>query len=210
MGQKVNPTSMRLSITKNWQSKWFNDHEYGKNLAEDVKIRQAIEAKFNFRAGVARVEIERSTGATIITIYTSRPGVVIGRGGSGTTELRQIIGKLVPEKSNIKINIEEIKQAETNAALVAANIASQLERRIAFRRAMRSTVDAAMREGALGVKITVAGRLNGAEMARRETAAAGSIPLHTLRADIDYGTATASTSFGVIGVKVWVYKGERE
>lgn len=206
MGQKVNPTSFRLAINKNWQSRWYAGREYRSNLSEDIQIREALNKKLTQRSGVARIDIERSTGTTTLTIHTSRPGVVIGRGGSGTTELRAIIAKIVP--GDVKLNIEEIKKAELNAELIAANIANQLERRIAFRRAMRATVENAMKEGALGIKIKVAGRLNGAEMARTETLAAGSIPLHTLRAPIDYGTAQAWTSFGVIGVKVWVYKKE--
>lgn len=208
MGQKVNPTSMRLPVNKNWQSRWFSARDYTKNLAEDVAIRNVLSRQLTSRAGVSRVDIERSTGITTITIYTSRPGVVIGRGGSGTTALRQALGRIVT--GDVKINIEEVKRPELDAQLLAANIASQLERRIAFRRALRASVENAMKEGALGVKATVAGRLNGAEMARRETMALGSIPLHTLRANIDYGTAQAWTSYGVIGVKVWIYKGEQQ
>lgn len=207
MGQKVNPTSMRLPVNKNWQSRWFSSREYTKNLAEDVAVRNALNRQLTSRSGVSRVDIERSTNTTTITIYTSRPGVVIGRGGSGTTALRQILGKIIA--GDVKINIEEVKRPELNAQLLAANIASQLERRIAYRRALRASVENAMKEGALGVKATVAGRLNGAEMARRETLALGSIPLHTLRANIDYGTAQAWTSFGVIGVKVWIYREEQ-
>ena len=205
MGQKVNPVSMRLAVNKNWQSRWFEQRNYTKNLAEDIAIRKMLAKKFTHRAGVARIDIERSTGLLTITVHTSRPGVVIGRGGSGTDDLKKSLAKLVG--GEVRINIEEIKRPETNASLVAINVASQLERRIAFRRALKATAEAAMREGALGVKITVSGRLNGAEMARRETVAVGSIPLHTLRANIDYGTAQAWTSYGVIGVKAWVYKG---
>jgi small subunit ribosomal protein S3 len=207
MGQKVNPRSMRLQIDRDWQSRWYADRDYATYLIQDLKIRKSISGKLNKRAGVARVDIERSVNQLLITIHTSKPGVVIGRGGSGAEELKAMLAKIVGRP--VKVSIEEVKKPETNAQLVAENIAGQLERRIGFRRAMKMAAENAMKSGALGAKVTVAGRLNGAEMARRETVAQGSIPLHTLRADIDYAQALAKTTYGVIGVKVWVYKGTK-
>ncbi len=204
MGQKVNPTSFRLQVNKGWSSKWFAEKDFAKNLANDIAIRRVISRTLNFRAGVAAVDIERSTGAVSVTIHTSKPGVVIGRSGSGIEALKKALAKVAG--SNIKVNIEEVKQPEMCAQLIAENVASQLERRIAFRRVIKMTVDSAVKAGALGAKVRVAGRLNGAEMARAEVASQGSIPLHTLRANIEYGTAEAKTTYGVIGVKVWVYK----
>jgi len=198
---------MRLQIDHDWQSKWYADRNYATYLIQDLKIRDIIAKKLNKRAGVARVDIERSTNQLLVTIHTSKPGIVIGRGGSGAEELKGLLSKLVG--GPIKVSIEEVKKPETNAMLVAENIASQLERRIGFRRAMKMAAENAMKSGALGAKVTVAGRLNGNEMARRETIAQGSIPLHTLRADIDYAQALARTTYGVIGVKVWIYKGTK-
>jgi len=207
MGQKVNPRSMRLQVDHDWQSRWYADREYADFLIADLKMRRAIEKKLAKRAGVARVDIERSPGQTLVTIHTSKPGVVIGRGGSGAEELKSILSKIAG--TNLKVSIEEVKKPETNAQLVAENIASQLERRISFRRAMKMAVENAMKSGAQGAKVAIAGRLNGAEMARRERASQGSIPLHTLRADIDFAHALARTTYGVIGVKAWIYKGTR-
>jgi small subunit ribosomal protein S3 len=207
MGQKVNPRSMRLQVDHDWQSRWFAERDYATFLIQDLKIRRAIAGKLSKRAGVSRVDIERSPGQVVVTIHTSKPGVVIGRGGSGAEELKALLSKLVG--SPVKVSIEEVKKPETNAALVAENVASQLERRISFRRAMKMSVENAMKAGALGAKVMVAGRLNGAEMARREAHSQGSIPLHTLRADIDFAHALARTTYGVIGVKVWVYKGTK-
>jgi small subunit ribosomal protein S3 len=207
MGQKVNPRSMRLQVDRDWQSRWYADRDYAKFLIEDLKLRAAVQKKLSKRAGVSRIDIERSPGQLVVTIHTSKPGVVIGRGGSGAEELKTILAKIAG--GPVKVSIEEVKKPETNAMLVADNIASQLERRISFRRAMKMAVENAMKSGALGAKVIVAGRLNGAEMARRETVAQGSIPLHTLRADIDYAHGLAKTTFGVIGVKVWVYKGTK-
>lgn len=207
MGQKINPRSLRLQVDKDWQSKWFAGREYANYLITDLKLRRAVETKLGKRSGLARVDIERSPNVLVVTIHTSKPGVVIGRGGSGTDELKKILTKIAGE--SVKVSIEEVKKPETNAALVAENIASQLERRISFRRAMKAAVDNAMKSGAAGAKVMVAGRLNGSEMARRETTHQGSIPLHTIRADIDYAYALARTTYGVIGVKVWVYKGEK-
>lgn len=207
MGQKINPRSMRLQVDHDWQSRWYADREYATFLIQDIKIRKAIAGKLNKRAGVARVDIERSPGQIVVTIHTSKPGIVIGRGGSGAEELKSLLAKVVG--GPVKVSIEEVKKPEINAALVAENIASQLERRISFRRAMKMAVENALKGGALGAKVMVAGRLNGAEMARRESVSQGSIPLHTLRADIDFSHALAKTTYGVIGVKTWIYKGTK-
>lgn len=208
MGQKVNPRSLRLQVDKDWQSKWFaGGSEYATQLITDLKLRRAIQKKLGKRAGLSRVDIERSPNLLVATIYTSKPGVVIGRGGSGSEELKQLLSKIA--SGPVKVTIEEVKKPETNAALVAENIASQLERRIGFRRAMKMAVENALKSGAKGAKVTVAGRLNGAEMARRETTSQGSIPLHTIRAEIDFAHGLARTTYGVIGVKVWIYKGDQ-
>ncbi|MEX0668220.1 MAG: 30S ribosomal protein S3 [Candidatus Saccharimonadales bacterium] len=207
MGHKVNPTSMRLQVNKNWQSKWFaSKRDYADTLNQDIKIRGLIAKQLDRRAAINRVEIERSVNSLIVNIYTARPGVVIGRGGESVETLKKKLSELV--EGPITLNIEEIKKPELYAQLVADNIASQLERRISFRRAIKSSSDATMRAGAKGIKIVIAGRLNGAEMARTEKEVVGSIPLHTLRADIDYAATQAITTYGVIGVKVWIYKGE--
>lgn len=208
MGQKVNPTSMRLQLTKDWRSKWFaNKKDYSKFLKQDLEIRRLIEQKFAGRGAIDRVNIERSPSLTTITIFTSKAGVVIGRGGAGAKELKDKIEKIVDHTT--RINIEEIRKAELHAKLVAENIARQLEKRINFRRAVKSTAAATMRTGAKGIRIEVAGRLNGAEMSRREKHIEGSVPLHTIRADIDYHMARAQTaSAGIVGVKVWIYRGE--
>jgi len=207
MGQKINPRSMRLQVDHDWQSRWYADRDYPTFLIQDIKIRRLLAGKLSKRAGVARVDIERSPGQIVVTIHTSKPGVVIGRGGSGAEELKAVLAKLVG--SPVKVSIEEVKKPEINAMLVAENVAAQLERRISFRRAMKMSVENAMKGGALGAKVAIAGRLNGAEMARRENVSQGSIPLHTLRADIDFAQALAKTTYGVIGVKVWVYKGTK-
>lgn len=207
MGQKINPRSLRLQVDHDWQSRWYADKDYATFLIQDIKIRKAIAGKLSKRAGVSRVDIERSPGQTVITIHTSKPGIVIGRGGSGAEELKTLLAKVVGNP--VKVSIEEVKKPETNAQLVAENIAGQLERRISFRRAMKMAVENAMKSGAQGAKVMVAGRLNGAEMARREMVSQGSIPLATLRADIEFATAVAKTTYGIIGVKVWVYKGAK-
>ncbi len=207
MGHKINPRSFRLQVDKDWKSRWFADKDYAAYLVEDIKIRDAIEAKLGKRAGVARIDIERSPSQVEVSIHTSKPGVVIGRGGSGAEELKKTVSKLA--KSPVKISIEEIRKPDTNALLVAENIASQLERRMAFRRAMRMSIENCMKAGAKGVKVRMGGRLGGSELARVETSSAGSIPLHTLRADVDFAQALAHTTYGVIGVKVWIYKGEK-
>jgi small subunit ribosomal protein S3 len=207
MGQKVNPISMRLQVNKDWRSKWFaGKREYATYLAQDLAVRRMIKNKLGSRAAINKVDIERSPNLVTVTITTAKAGVVIGRGGSGATELKTGIEKIygVPAR----VNIEEIKKPELYAKLVAENIAHQLERRMSFRRAIKSSSAATMRAGALGIRIEVAGRLNGAEMSRREKEVAGSVPLHTLRADIDFAQIDARTTAGIIGVKVWIYKGE--
>lgn len=207
MGHKVNPTSFRLPLTKNWQSKWFATKQtYAQALNEDMQIRDIIEKNAGRRAAVDKIEIERSPGTVDVSVYTARPGVIIGRGGAGVEELKKRLAKAV--EAPVTLNIEEVKQPELRAQLVADNVAGQLERRISFRRAMKSTSDATMRSGAKGVRIVVSGRLNGADMARTEKEVIGSIPLHTLRAHIDFAQTNAITTYGVIGVKVWIYRGE--
>lgn len=208
MGQKVNPISMRLQVNKNWRSRWFaGKRQYATWLAQDLKVRKLIEERFKSRPTINHIEIERSANLATITIHTAKAGVVIGRGGAGVQELKGQIEKIVDMP--IRINIEEVKRPELAAKLVAENIAHQLERRINFRRAVKMTAQNTMNAGAKGIRIEVAGRLNGAEMSRREKEIRGSVPLHTLRADIDYHLAKAQTPAGVIGVKVWIYKGER-
>lgn len=209
MGQKVNPISFRLQVHKNWDSRWFvsSKKDFAKWLAEDIRIRELIEKRFESRPTINKIEIERSANLITITIHTAKAGVVIGRGGAGVTELKTMLEKIV--SLPIRLNIEEVKRPELAAKLVAENIARQLERRVNFRRAIKMTAQNTMAAGAKGVRIQVAGRLNNAEMARREKVIEGSVPLHTLRADIDYYGARALTPAGVIGVKVWIYKGER-
>ncbi len=208
MGQKVNPISFRLQVTKDWSSRWFaGKKDFSKWLIEDVRIRELIEKRFASRPTIDRIEIERSANLITVTIHTAKAGVVIGRGGAGVTELKAMIEKIASLPS--RINIEEVKRPELSAKLVAENIARQLERRVNFRRAIKMAAQNTMNAGAKGVRIQVAGRLNNAEMARREKLIEGSVPLHTIRADIDFHTARAMTPAGIIGVKVWVYKGER-
>lgn len=207
MGQKVNPISMRLQVNKDWRSKWFaSKKDYASYLTQDLRVRKMIANKLGSRAAINKVDIERSPNLVTVTITTAKAGVVIGRGGSGAQELKAAIEKIYGVQT--RVNIEEIKKPELYAKLVAENIAHQLERRISFRRAIKQASAATMRAGALGIRIEVAGRLNGAEMSRREKEVAGSVPLHTVRANIDYHGARAQTTAGIIGVKVWIYKGE--
>jgi small subunit ribosomal protein S3 len=205
MGQKVNPIGLRLGINRTWDSRWYADGDYGELLHEDLKIRSFLTKRLS-QAGVARVVIERPAKKARITIHTARPGVVIGKKGADIERLRREVTKLTD--SEVHINIVEIRKPEIEAQLVAENIAQQLERRVAFRRAMKRAVQSAMRLGALGIRINCGGRLGGAEIARAEWYREGRVPLHTLRADVDYGTATARTAYGTCGVKVWVFKGE--
>jgi small subunit ribosomal protein S3 len=207
MGQKVNPISFRLQLNKNWRSKWFAPKkDYTIFLTQDLAVRRMIDKKIGSRGAINTVDIERSPNMVSVTIHTAKAGVVIGRGGAGAQELKAAIEKIYGIQ--VRVNIEEVKKPELHAKLVAENIANQLERRIAFRRAIKSSAGATMRAGAKGIRIEVAGRLNGAEMSRREKMIEGSVPLHTLRADIDYGYVRAKTITGIIGVKVWIYKGE--
>lgn len=205
MGQKVNPHGLRVGVIKGWDSKWYAGKDYEKFLLEDIKIREFIKEKL-FLSGISKVEIERASNKARISIHTAKPGMVIGRQGSNIELLKSDLKKMT--ESVIEINIVEVKTPDMDATLVAENIAAQLERRIAFRRAMKQCVGRTMRMGAKGIKITCGGRLGGAEIARSESYREGSIPLHTLRADIDYGTAEAHTTYGRIGIKVWIYKGE--
>ena len=207
MGQKVNPISYRLQLNKYWRSKWFaSKKDYATFLAQDLKVRKMIIDKLGSRAAINKVDIERSPNLVTVTIMTAKAGVVIGRGGSGATELKNAIEAIYQIPS--RVNIEEVKKPELYAKLVAENIAHQIERRISFRRAIKSTAAATMRSGAKGIRIQVAGRLNGAEMSRTEKEFQGSVPLHTLRANIDYAHVSAHTAAGIIGVKVWIYKGD--
>jgi len=206
MGHKVHPTGIRLGISKDWNSKWYaNKREYAQYLAADLKVREMLRTKLA-QAGVSRIQIERPAKTARITIHTARPGVVIGKKGEDIEKLRKDVSKLMGVPAHI--NVSEVRKPEIDAQLVAESIAQQLERRIMFRRAMKRSVGNAMRLGALGIKINVGGRLNGAEIARSEWYREGRVPLHTLRADIDYGFAQAKTTYGIIGIKVWIYKGE--
>jgi small subunit ribosomal protein S3 len=206
MGQKVNPHGLRIGIIKDWDTKWYaNDKNFGDLLVEDFKVRKFIKKKL-YISGVSRIEIERAANKLKLNVNTAKPGLVIGKGGTGIEELRKEIEQMTGK--NVLINITEIKMPETDAQLVAENIASQLEKRISFRRAMKQAMSRSMKLGVKGIKTAVGGRLGGAEIARTEHYHEGTIPLQTLRADIDYGFAEADTTYGKIGVKVWIYKGE--
>ena len=205
MGQKVHPVGFRLGFTKTWESNWFAKRSYGELLHEDIRIRKFIKDKL-FHAGISRIEIERAAKRVKLNIHTARPGIIIGRKGTEVDKLKAELEAMT--KKQVFVNIIEIRRAELDAQLVAENVALQLERRIAFRRAMKKAVTSAMRLGAKGIRITCAGRLGGAEMARTEWYREGRVPLHTLRADIDYGTGVAHTTYGTTGVKVWIFKGE--
>ncbi len=206
MGQKVNPIGLRVGINRTWDSRWYaNNREYGALLHEDIRIRRFLQKRLH-QAGVSRIVIERPAKKARVTISTARPGLVIGKKGADIEKLRQALSQMTG--SDVHLNIVEIRKPEIDAKLVAENICNQLERRIAFRRAMKRAVQSAMRLGALGIRINCGGRLGGAEIARTEWYHEGRVPLHTLRADIDYGEATAFTAYGTCGVKVWVFKGE--
>jgi len=209
MGQKVHPTGFRLGIATDWTSKWYADSsQFADFLDEDLKIRDFLKKKLA-QAAVSRIQISRPAKSVAVTIHTARPGIIIGKKGEDIERLRIEVASLVSAHlNNVKINIEEIRKPELDAQLVAEGVASQLERRVMFRRAMRRSVTNAMRIGAEGIKINVSGRLNGAEIARNEWYREGRVPLHTLRADVDYGFAEALTTYGILGVKVWIYKGE--
>lgn len=205
MGHKVHPYGFRLGYNKNWKSRWFSDKKYAEYVFEDSKLRKYVKEKL-FHAGISKIEIERAADKVRLILFTARPGIVIGRKGAEIEKLRaELKGKFGRE---FVIEVNEIRRPETDAQLVAESIAQQLERRVAFRRAIKKTLGMAQKFGALGIKVQCGGRLGGAEIARSEWAREGRVPLHTLRADIDYGVALAKTTYGVIGVKVWVFKGE--
>ncbi|WP_223068768.1 30S ribosomal protein S3 [Paenibacillus caui] len=206
MGQKVNPVGLRVGIIRDWESKWYAGKDFGELLLEDVKIREYLKNKLK-ESAVSRIEIERAANRVNVTIHTAKPGMVIGKGGSEVENLRNEITKIAGGKK-VHINISEIKTPDLDAILVAESIAQQLERRVSFRRALKQAIQRTMRSGAKGIKTAVSGRLGGAEIARTEGYSEGTVPLHTLRADIDYGTAEAHTTYGRIGVKVWIYRGE--
>jgi len=206
VGQKVHPYGFRLGINKTWKSNWCGRRDYPDLLHEDIKLRSYIEKTLS-HAGISRVEIERSANRVRVNIHTARPGIIIGKKGLEVDRLKEELQKMIVGKQ-VNLNIKEVRRAELDATLVAQSVALQLEKRISFRRAMKKTVLSSLRFGAKGIKIRVSGRLGGAEIARSEWYREGRVPLHTLRADIDYGTAVASTTFGVIGVKVWIYRGD--
>jgi small subunit ribosomal protein S3 len=205
MGQKVNPIGFRLGITRSWDSRWFGKKEYARLLHEDIKLRDHLKDKL-FGAGIARIEIERAANKVKINVHTARPGIVIGKKGAGVELLKGDLQRL--SKNEVFLNIIEVKKPESNAQLISENVASQLEKRVAFRRAMKKCMTAAFKQGIKGIKIRVSGRLGGAEIARTEWYSEDSVPLHTLRANVEYGFAEARTTYGVIGVKAWVYHGE--
>jgi small subunit ribosomal protein S3 len=214
VGHKVNPIGFRISINKPWKSRWFSRKDYQKRLKEDLEIREGIKEQLK-GAGIREVEIERAPNAVRIIIYTSKPGVIIGRSGAGVNLIREKIQakiqKTEKSKINVDLDVKEIRYFEESAVLVAQNVATQLEKRVSFRRVLKSTMDQVMKRPEIkGAKVMISGRLNGADMSRREWIARGGIPLHTIRADIDFGKAIAYTTYGTIGVKVWVYKGEVE
>jgi len=205
VGQKVHPKGFRIGIIRDWDSNWYADRDYTELLHEDYKIRHYIKEHF-YTAGISKVEIQRTGNRVRITIHTAKPGIVIGRGGAEVEKLKVDLIKMT--NKSVNINIQEIKKPELDAQIVAENIAQQLEKRISFRRAMKQTVGRTMRAGAIGIKIAISGRLGGAEIARSEWYSEGKVPLHTLRADVDYGFAEANTTYGKIGIKVWVNRGE--
>jgi len=205
MGQKVNPHGLRVGIIKDWDTKWYAEKDFADYLVEDVKIRKFIKAKL-YTSGISKIAIERTAGRIKITVHTAKPGIVIGKNGQAIEELKGQIQKMTTQK--VAVNIEEIRKPELDAQLVAENIALQLENRVTFRRAMKQSMGRTMKFGAKGIKTSVSGRLGGADMARTESYHDGTIPLQTLRADIDYGFAEADTTYGKLGVKVWIYKGE--
>ncbi len=205
MGQKVNPVGLRIGVIRDWESKWYAGKDYADLLHEDIKIREYLEERLK-DAAVSTIEIERAANRVNITVHTAKPGMVIGKGGSEVESLRKSLNHLTGKR--VHINIVEVKKADLDATLVADNIARQLENRVSFRRAQKQTIQRAMRGGAKGIRTQVSGRLGGADIARTEYYSEGTVPLHTLRADIDYGTAEADTTYGKLGVKVWIYRGE--
>ena len=205
MGQKVNPIGMRLGVNKTWDSRWFSGKDYGDKLVQDLKLRQFIQTRLK-AAGISKVIIERAAKTIKVTVYTARPGVIIGKKGADIEKLRRDLSQRAG--GDVSLNIVEIRKPETDAQLVAEGVCQQLERRVSFRRAMKRATQGAMRLGAEGIRINVSGRLGGADIARMEWYREGQVPLHTLRADVDYGFAEALTTYGIIGVKVWIYKGD--
>ncbi len=218
MGQKVNPIGFRLGINKTWDSRWFSQRDFAKNLNEDIKLRKYIltardpkDKRLKYaEAGISKIEIERAAKQVVVKIFTAKPGKLIGKQGKGIDLLREDIKRVLGGQTdrNVKVDVFEVKQPDADAQLVAVNIAQQLERRVSFRRAMKKAMQQAMKAGAKGIRVRCAGRLNGAEMARTEWYMEGRVPLHTLRADLNYGTAESLTTYGIIGVKVWIFKGE--
>ncbi len=205
MGQKVHPTGFRLGVTKYWNSKWYGEKNYAKWLHEDLRLKEYLSKNLS-HTGISKVEIERMAKKVKVTIHTAKPGIVIGKRGAGIEDLKRRLQALT--ESEVFLNIQEVRKPDLDATLVAQSIAQQLERRVSFRRAMKKSVQTAMKLGAKGIRVNCAGRLGGAEMSRREWYLEGRVPLHTLRADIDYGFAEASTTYGIIGIKVWIFKGE--
>lgn len=208
MGQKTHPVGFRIGVTKPHESKWYAEKDFGKLLAEDLRVRAFLKEKL-FSSGVSRIEIERTAAKIRINVFSARPGIAIGKKGAGIEQVRDEVAKLLKKgREDVFLNVTEVRKAETDAQLISESIANQIERRVAYKRAMKKSIQQAMKFGVKGIKVRCAGRLAGAEIARVEKYAEGSTPLHTLRADIDYGTAEAKTTYGIIGVKVWVYKGE--
>lgn len=205
MGQKTHPIGFRLGVIRSWNSKWYEEKRYAEWLHEDLALRQFIKKEL-YAAGISKIEIERMATKVKVSVHTARPGVVIGKRGAGVDELKRKLEKL--SKGEVFLNIQEIRKAELDATLVAENIAAQLERRVAFRRALKKAMQTGMKFGAKGFRVAASGRLGGAEMGRYESYRDGRVPLHTLRADIDYGTAVAKTTYGIIGIKCWIFKGE--
>jgi len=208
MGQKVHPTGFRIGVIKPWESKWYAKNDFGKLLAEDLSVRKFVKEKL-FSSGVARIEIERAASKIRVNVHSARPGIAIGKKGAGIEQLKAEVAKLLKKPAeDVVLNVTEVRKAEADAQLISESIANQLERRISYRRAMKKAIQQAMKFGVKGVKVRCSGRLGGAEIARTDKYSEGSIPLHTLRADIDYGFAEAKTTYGIIGIKVWIYKGE--
>ncbi len=208
MGQKVSPIGLRLGINKTWDSRWYSQRDYAKYLNEDIKVRKFITKKYS-DSGIAKVEIERAAKQIVVKVFTAKPGKIIGKQGKGIEILRDEIKSVIKgDGKNIKVDVFEVKTPDMNSQLVSLSVAQQIEKRVSFRRAMKKVIQQTMKAGAKGIKVRISGRLNGAEMARTEWAREGRIPLHTLRADIDFGFSEALTTYGLIGVKVWIYKGE--
>lgn len=208
MGHKISPTSLRIKITDTWKSRWFSKSRYRQQLQEDVVIREYLEKHLK-RAGLVRVDIERTgDGAVVVVIKTTKPGLIIGRGGAGIEELKKKVKAHAKLKKDLKVNIEEVRDMNLQAQVIANGIAEQIERRMPFRRLMKQTIEQVIQAGAKGVKVAIGGRLNGAEIARTEHLSSGKIPLHTLRANIDFARSTAYTTYGTVGIKVWIYKGD--